>query len=109
MVSDFRPISLIGVQYKIIAKLLANHLAKVIDDVVSPAQSAFIKGRHSLDGPIILNEMVDWYKKKNKKLMLLKIDFAKTYDSLSWDFLFSVLKAMGFGEKWIAWIEACLT
>lgn len=109
IVSDFRPISLIGVQYKIIAKLLALRLAKVIDKVVSPVQTAFIKGRQILDGPLLLNETIDWYKRRRKKLMLFKIDFAKAYDSLSWDYLFSILQAMGFGSKWISWIKACLT
>ena len=56
-VSDFRPISLIGCQYKIIGKLLANRLSLVIGGCVSGVQSAFIKGRNILDGPLILNEL----------------------------------------------------
>ncbi|GJX46034.1 RNA-directed DNA polymerase, eukaryota [Tanacetum coccineum] len=64
--SDFRPISLIGCQYKIIGKLLANRLATVIDSIVSPEQSAFIKGKHILDGPmmLIMNKMgftLNWF------------------------------------------------
>nr|GEW78569.1 RNA-directed DNA polymerase, eukaryota, reverse transcriptase zinc-binding domain protein [Tanacetum cinerariifolium] len=55
-IKDFRPISLIGVQYKIIAKILANRLAKVVDKVVSLEQSAFILGRQIRDGPLISSE-----------------------------------------------------
>ncbi|GKE56578.1 RNA-directed DNA polymerase, eukaryota, reverse transcriptase zinc-binding domain protein, partial [Tanacetum coccineum] len=56
VISDFRPISLIGAQYKIIAKVLANRLARVIDSIISPEQSAFIKQRQILDGPLMVNE-----------------------------------------------------
>lgn len=57
-IRDFRPISLISCQYKIIGKLLANRLAGVIGSVVSLEQSAFIKGRQILDGYFLLNKVV---------------------------------------------------
>ncbi|GJU91789.1 putative RNA-directed DNA polymerase, eukaryota, reverse transcriptase zinc-binding domain protein [Tanacetum coccineum] len=78
-IKDFCPISLIGMQHKIIAKILANRLSKVIDKLVSQEQSAFIAGRQILDGPIVLSELMSWYKKK-KKLMLFKVDFEKAFD-----------------------------
>ncbi|GJR20209.1 putative RNA-directed DNA polymerase, eukaryota, reverse transcriptase zinc-binding domain protein [Tanacetum coccineum] len=58
-VKDFRPILLIGIHYKIIAKILANRLSKVVDKIVSHEQSAFISGRQILDGPLILSEVID--------------------------------------------------
>lgn len=108
LVSNYRPISLIGIQYKIVSKILANRLSLIVDSVVSREQSAFIKGRQILDGPLILNEIVDWYRTKKKKLMLFKIDFAKAYDSVSWKYLMAILQAMGFGDKWIGGINSCL-
>ncbi|GKB58453.1 putative RNA-directed DNA polymerase, eukaryota, reverse transcriptase zinc-binding domain protein [Tanacetum coccineum] len=78
------PISLIGLQYKILAKLLANRLVGVIDELVSHEQSTFISGLQILDGPLMLSEVIDWYKKKNKKLLIFKVDFEKAYDSVSW-------------------------
>nr|GEX11475.1 RNA-directed DNA polymerase, eukaryota [Tanacetum cinerariifolium] len=59
LITDFRPISLIGIHYKIIAKILANRLSKVIDKIVSKEQSAFIDGRQILDDPIILSEIIE--------------------------------------------------
>nr|GEX75409.1 putative ribonuclease H protein At1g65750 family [Tanacetum cinerariifolium] len=59
-VTDFRPISLIGIHYKITAKILANRLAKVIDKIISKEQSAFIAGRQILDGPLIITEIIEW-------------------------------------------------
>nr|GEV29532.1 putative RNA-directed DNA polymerase, eukaryota, reverse transcriptase zinc-binding domain protein [Tanacetum cinerariifolium] len=71
-VNDYRPISLIGSVYKVVTKILANHLAMVITDIVSDTQSAFIAERQILDGPFILNEVLHWCKRKNKKAMFLK-------------------------------------
>ncbi|GJW99155.1 hypothetical protein Tco_0180963 [Tanacetum coccineum] len=63
-IKDFHPNSLIGVHYKIIAKILANWLAKVIDKIVSHKQSAFIVGHQILDGPLILSEIVECFGSK---------------------------------------------
>ncbi|GJV34750.1 putative RNA-directed DNA polymerase, eukaryota, reverse transcriptase zinc-binding domain protein [Tanacetum coccineum] len=106
---DFRPIWLIGMQCKIIAKILANRLSKVIDKVVYQEQSTFIAGRQILDGPIVLSELMSWYKKKKKKkLMLFKVDFEKAFDTVSWKYLDHMLLSLGFGSKWRRWIQVCL-
>ncbi|GKC60364.1 putative RNA-directed DNA polymerase, eukaryota, reverse transcriptase zinc-binding domain protein [Tanacetum coccineum] len=97
VVSDFRPISLIGAQNKILAKILANRLSRVIDFVISPEQTAFIKSRQILDGPLMLNEIINWYKKRKQSLMIFKVDFEKAFDSVSWDFLDRIMGFMGFG------------
>ena len=59
-------------------------------------QTAFVKGRQILDGPLMVNELIQWYKKRKKKMMILKIDFEKAYDSLSWDFLDRIMEIMAF-------------
>ncbi|GKA71271.1 RNA-directed DNA polymerase, eukaryota, reverse transcriptase zinc-binding domain protein [Tanacetum coccineum] len=87
MVMDFRPISLIGSLYKIIAKVLANRLVVVLVDIVNEVQSAFVADRQILDGPFILNEVVQWCKAKKKQAMIFKVDFEKAYDSVRWDYL----------------------
>ncbi|GJV89736.1 RNA-directed DNA polymerase, eukaryota [Tanacetum coccineum] len=95
-VNDYRPISLIGCIYKVVTKILASRLAMVIAGLVSNTQSAFVAGRQILDGPFILNEVLDWCKRKKKKALFFKVDFAKAYDSVRWDFLLDVLEAFGF-------------
>ncbi|GJX92711.1 RNA-directed DNA polymerase, eukaryota, reverse transcriptase zinc-binding domain protein [Tanacetum coccineum] len=92
LVKDFRPISLIGSIYKIIAKILANRLVGVLGDIVNEVQSAFISDRQILDGPFILNEVIQWCKSKKKQSLIFKVDFEKAYDSVRWDFLDDVLK-----------------
>ncbi|GJS45072.1 RNA-directed DNA polymerase, eukaryota, reverse transcriptase zinc-binding domain protein [Tanacetum coccineum] len=58
-IKDYHPISLIGLQYKIIAKIFANRLATVVNSLVSSEQSAFISGRQILDGPLMLSEIME--------------------------------------------------
>nr|GEU95546.1 RNA-directed DNA polymerase, eukaryota, reverse transcriptase zinc-binding domain protein [Tanacetum cinerariifolium] len=108
LIKDFRPISLIDLQYKIISKLLADRLVKVVDSVVSPEQSAFIKGLQITDSVLMANVIVTWAKKHKKKIMMFKVDFEKAYDSLSWNYLDCMFDYMGFGDKWRMWIQGCL-
>ncbi|GJS89128.1 RNA-directed DNA polymerase, eukaryota [Tanacetum coccineum] len=104
-VNDFRPISLIGSVYKVVTKVLANRLALVIADLISDTQSAFVVNRQILDGPFILNEILHWCKRKKKQVMFFKVDFAKAYDSVRWDYLLDVVEAFGFGQTWCKWIR----
>ncbi|GKB29034.1 RNA-directed DNA polymerase, eukaryota, reverse transcriptase zinc-binding domain protein [Tanacetum coccineum] len=108
MVKDFRPISLIGSIYKIIAKILTNRLVGVLGDIVNEVQSAFISERQILDGPFILNEIMQWCRRRKKQSLIFKVDFEKAYDSVRWDFLDDILVKFGFGIKWRGWIQNCL-
>lgn len=82
--NDFRPISLVGSMYKILAKVLANRLRSMIDYVVSDTQSAFIKCRLILDGIFVANEIVDEGHRCKKELILFKVDFEKAFHSIDW-------------------------
>ncbi|GJY25826.1 RNA-directed DNA polymerase, eukaryota [Tanacetum coccineum] len=110
MVSDFRQISLIGSIYKIIAKILANRLVRVLGDIVNEVQSAFIVERQILDGPFILNEVLQWCKiKKKHYTYLFKVISRKLNEFSSMGFLRTMsLKNFGFGNKWCDWIQTCL-
>lgn len=108
-INDFRPISLIGCVYKIVAMTLANRLKLVMPDIIDERQSAFITGRHLLHGVLIANEVVDEAKRSQKSCLVFKVDYEKTYDSVSWKFLSHMMSRLGFYSKWIQWIMGCLT
>ncbi|GKA69148.1 RNA-directed DNA polymerase, eukaryota, reverse transcriptase zinc-binding domain protein [Tanacetum coccineum] len=61
-----------------------------------------------IDVPFILSEMIDWYKKQNKKMLTFKVDFENAFDSVSWKYLDYMLHNLGFYLTWRSWIEACL-
>jgi hypothetical protein len=70
-VKDFRPISLLGCLYKLLAKVLARRLAKVMNHIISSNQLAFLKGRNLVDGVVVINEIVDYARKFKKECLIL--------------------------------------
>lgn len=105
---QFRPVSLIGSLYKIIAKVLARRLKAVIGKLIREVQSAFNEGRNILDGVVVLNELIDEAKCSKVRRLFLKLDFAKAYDTIDWIYLLYLLRLMNFPEKWITWINECI-
>lgn len=106
---DFRPISLIGSIYKIISKVLAERLKKVVYKLVDAQQMAFIKGGQIMNAILIANECVDARKISKVPNILCKLDIEKAYDHLHWGFLWKTLENMGFGEKWLEWMKFGIT
>nr|GEX78650.1 RNA-directed DNA polymerase, eukaryota [Tanacetum cinerariifolium] len=109
VVSDYRPISLIGSLYKVVTTILTTGLSLVISNLISDVQTAFLPNRQILDGPFIINEILARCKLKKQQAMIFKVDFAKAYDSIRWDFLDDVLISFGFGSKWRSWIRGSLS
>lgn len=88
--------------------MLANTLGRILSSTISQQQSAFVKGRHILYAALIANKVVEDLKRHNKQGVVLKLDFEKVYDRLSWSFLDSVLERKGFRWRWRGWIQRCL-
>jgi hypothetical protein len=105
---DFRPISLLGFLFKIIAKVLTARLASVIDSLVASTQSAFIKGGLLVDGVVVINKVVDLARRNGQSCLIFRVDFEKAYNSVDWSFLDYMLDRFGFCTKWKEWIRACV-
>nr|CCA66178.1 hypothetical protein [Beta vulgaris subsp. vulgaris] len=106
---DYRPISMVGCLYKIIAKVMAKRLQKIMSSLIGPLQSSYIEGRQILDGALVAGEVIDSCKKSGVEAILFKLDFHKAYDSVSWSFLKWILMQMRFPEQWCQWIMTCVT
>jgi hypothetical protein len=106
---DFRPISLIGSVYKILAKVLASRLQPIVGTLISNNQNTFIGGRQILDSVLIANECPDSRLRLGIHGVLCKLDLEKAFDCVNWDFLFYILRRIGFGPKWRKWISACIS
>ena len=106
---DLRPISFVGGLYKIFSKVLANRIKRIMDKVISKSQNAFVEGRQILDAVLIANELVDYVLRRKKCGLVWKLDIEKTYDGISWEFLYQVLSRMGFGSRWMSWMKWCIS
>jgi len=107
-IKDFRPISLVHSFAKLVTKILANRLAGFLNQLISPNQSAFIKGRFILDNFMLVHQTTKFLHQQKQARILLKLDINKAFDSVSWPFLLEVLKQLGFGPIWCDIISGLL-
>ncbi|XP_078149481.1 secreted RxLR effector protein 78-like [Carex rostrata] len=77
-------------------------------DLISPYQTAFIKGRQISENFNATRELLHHISDTRKPAVLVKIDFAKAFDSVEWVFLFRVLAARGFSQRWMNWVSQIL-
>lgn len=103
-IQNFRSICLLNVSYKILTKVFAARLARVIDKLIPSAQTAFLKGRFIMEGVVTLHGILHELHRKKKPEILFKVDFKKAYDKVKWHFLYKTLHMKGFPSQWIDWI-----
>jgi hypothetical protein len=106
---DYRPISLIHSITKLFAKVLSQLLAPKLDSLVSPIQSAFISSQSLHDNFVLVRESARMLHRLGEPRLLLKLDLARAFDSLSWPFLFEALRHYGFGDRFLEWLAILLS
>jgi hypothetical protein len=107
-VNDFRPFSLLNSSLKLITKMLADRLQKVITRLIHKNLYGFVKSRSIHDCLAWAFEYLHICKKSKKELVILKLDFEKAFDKIEHQAVLEILKHMGFGERWLGWIKSLL-
>ena len=104
-IKNWRPISLLNVDTKILSKALAMRLKKVIGTLVAPEQSAYVPGRFIGEPIRLISDILEYTDKINIPCYMFAADIEKAFDSVSHAFLISVLRKFGFGANFIQWIR----
>jgi mannosylglycoprotein endo-beta-mannosidase len=103
--SNWRPITLLGSTYKVLAKVLAGRIKAALTHIIRPNQTGFVEGRSIIDNTFMAQEAFEWAEESEQDLVLLLLDFEKAFDRIEWGFLFTALAKLGFSETWIRWVK----
>jgi len=108
-ITNYRPISLTNLDYRILAHILASRLQNVISHIVDPAQVAYIKERFIGTNIRLVHDIFDLYNEKSRSGIIVFADFRKAFDSVEWPFLFETLRKFNFGDTFQQWIRILYT
>uniref|UniRef100_A0A8C5PVG5 Reverse transcriptase domain-containing protein n=1 Tax=Leptobrachium leishanense TaxID=445787 RepID=A0A8C5PVG5_9ANUR len=103
---NYRPISLLNNDMKLLARVLANRLKRFMPQLIHPDQVGFIPGREARDATIRVLNAITYSKQSKSSLLLLSTDAEKAFDRVLWPFLYRTLEKYGVGEGFISWIRA---
>ena len=102
---NWRPISLLNVDYKLLSKTLSNRLTPILSTIIDPNRTGFMKGRNIAENIRILYDSTYCTKKANQHGIRLALDFEKSFDSLESNFILCILEKFNFDKKLIKWIR----
>ena len=107
---NWRPISLLNVDYKVLTKALAMRLQNVLNKIISTDQVGYINGRYMGTNIRTTADILNYCKSKtDKKALIAMLDFEKSFDSVKWSFLYQCLKVFNFGNSFISWVKTIYT
>lgn len=108
--SDYRPISCCNTVFKIISKLLVKRLKPLLSSLILPNQTSFVQGRLLVENTVLASEIVHGYHKdRGPKRITLKVDIAKAFDTINWNFIFNLLQGLDIPHDYLSWVYPCVT
>ena len=102
---NWRPISLLNIDYKIASKSIANRLKNVLESIISPSQTGFIKGRYIGENIRLLCQMLEHVDDNHLSSIIFFADFEKAFDSVDHEFMFKTFKHFNFGDSFLKWLK----
>jgi hypothetical protein len=105
LIKSLRPISLMNVDAKLIAKVLANRLKVVCKQVIGEEQLAYVEKRSIHDGHVLINKVLEQYRSKMLTGLMACIDFSGAFDSIKHDFIWKSLERFNVGPQLIKYLK----
>ena len=109
LLKNWRPLSLLNTDYKILTKALGSRLQTILDGIISHDQSGYIKGRFSGSNIRTIADIIECTNQMKKTGIIALLDFEKAFDTINWSFLQKTLTAYNFGENFKNWIKIIYT
>ena len=108
---------MLNLDYKIATKVIANRLAKVLPDIISPNQTGYVNNRYIGENVRLISDVIDFTKAKQTQGIALFLDFKKAFDSIEWEYLHKVLDVFNLKQvdfkRWVKVfytdISSCVT
>lgn len=97
-ISNWRPITLLNVDFKIFSKAIAKRLQSCIKEVVHTDQTGFIRGRYIGENLTTIQNIIHHQSANDEKSYLLALDYTKAFDTLRWDLIYKALTLFHFGD-----------
>jgi hypothetical protein len=104
-IKNWRPITILNTDYKILTKIMANRIKKVLPNLINPDQTGFVLNRQIGENIRIVYDVMNHCNTNNIEGIMAFLDFEKAFDSISWEFLHYVLMSFGFCEYFINWVK----
>ncbi|KAL3678154.1 hypothetical protein R1sor_021110 [Riccia sorocarpa] len=108
LLTNWRPITLLGITYKLVSKIIANRIKPLLPGLISGQQTGFIPGRTIFDNILSLKLGEEWALESGQEAIFLKLNFIKAYDRIRHSFLWDTLESMGFSTKVIRLIQGLM-
>lgn len=102
---NWRPISLLNIDYKILSKALAKRMEQHLPKLIHSDQTGFVNGRYIGQNIRLLSDIMNFLDSKKYQGILLFVDFEKAFDTLEWSFISKTLEAFNFGNKFKKWFN----
>ena len=105
LLKNWRPISLLNQDYKLIAKCIASRIRKYLPHIIHRDQTGFMKNRYIGENINRILSIMDMADENDLQAVIVLIDFEKAFDSLEWEFIDKTLKYFNFGENMRKWVK----
>ena len=105
IIKNWRPITLLNTDYKILTKTLANRIKTVIAKLINEDQTGYVKGRYIGENIRTVKDVIEYLKNTKQEGLILLIDFEKAFDTVSWSLMIKTLKKFNFGKDFVKWIQ----
>ena len=102
---NWRPLTLLNVDYKIATKTIAHRISKVLPKLIDEDQTGYVNGRYIGQNIRLIQDVMIMTEVEEVPGMALFIDFKKAFDTLDWNFLFKTLEMLNFGPQIVRWIK----